>query len=152
MPIVDGMTSTKMIRSYEKSHPANHLSRRAALNGRIPIFAVSASLIEKEKQTCMDIGFDGWILKPINFKRVETLLTGIVEEDTRNGALYEPGQWERGGWFEKKSVDPFAMDTKPSDQAPILASKPPVGSPEPVDIPNPVGLSDSDPPEKSRTV
>src|SRR6266511_3580203 len=98
MPIADGMTSTKMIRSFEKIHLTNHLSKRAAMNGRIPIFAVSASLVEREKQKYMDIGFDGWILKPIDFKRVEILLTGIVEERARHGALYEPGQWERGGW------------------------------------------------------
>jgi CheY-like chemotaxis protein len=40
MPIVDGLTSTKMIRSFEKSHPETDLSSRAKGNGRVPIFAV----------------------------------------------------------------------------------------------------------------
>jgi CheY-like chemotaxis protein len=69
MPIVDGLTSTKMIRSFEKSHPSHLLSKRAARNGRVPIIAVSASLLEKERQTYIDAGFDGWILKPISFDR-----------------------------------------------------------------------------------
>jgi CheY-like chemotaxis protein len=68
-------------------------------NYRIPIFAVSASLVEREKQTYVDAGFDGWILKPIDFKRLNTLLAGISDEEVRKSCLYEPGQWERGGWF-----------------------------------------------------
>jgi CheY-like chemotaxis protein len=93
MPIVDGLTVTKMIRSFEKTHPQNSLSPRAATNGRVPIFAVSASL-ERERQIYIDGGFDGWILKPVDFKRLNALLLGIVEEETRNAHLYQPGRWE----------------------------------------------------------
>lgn len=101
MPIIDGLTSTEMIRSYEKTHSAGILSYRAALNGRIPVFAVSASLVEKDRQKYIDAGFDGWILKPIDFKRLAVLLSGIVEEDTRKSCLYKAGNWEKGGWFSK---------------------------------------------------
>ncbi|KAL9126953.1 MAG: hypothetical protein Q9217_004076 [Psora testacea] len=123
MPIVDGLTSTKMIRSFEKSHPSNTLSKRAALNGRTPIFAVSASLVEKERHTYIDSGFDGWILKPIDFKRLSVLLSGIVEADTRQSCLYEPGQWERGGWFCRGQPDIFSSATTPSPTAPVSSSK-----------------------------
>jgi CheY-like chemotaxis protein len=85
MPIVDGLASTKMIRSFEKTHPGNNLSLRASNNGRVPIFAVSASLVERERQTYINAGFDGWILKPIDFKRLNILLLGIVDDDTRSG-------------------------------------------------------------------
>ncbi|KJZ73183.1 hypothetical protein HIM_07380 [Hirsutella minnesotensis 3608] len=99
MPIVDGLTSTKMIRSAERSSEHHGYSKLAALNGRVPIFAVSASLVEKEKQTYVDAGFDGWILKPIDFKRLATLLQGIYDDETRYKSLYVAGEWERGGWF-----------------------------------------------------
>ncbi|KAF4345958.1 cyanobacterial phytochrome B [Fusarium beomiforme] len=99
MPIVDGLTSTKMIRSMEVSGEHQGHSSLANSNYRIPIFAVSASLVEREKQTYVDAGFDGWILKPIDFKRLNTLLAGISDEEVRKSCLYEPGQWERGGWF-----------------------------------------------------
>lgn len=112
MPIVDGLTSTKMIRSFEKSSPDEFLSRRAAMNGRVPIFAVSASLIEKNRQVYIDAGFDGWILKPIDFKRLTVMMSGIVEEKTRKSCLYEPGKWERGGWFAKQQPDVFTSYTK----------------------------------------
>lgn len=123
MPIVDGLTSTKMIRAFEKSPETTGLSSLAALNGRVPIFAVSASLVEREKPTYVEAGFDGWILKPIDFRRLNTLLQGIVEEDTRKSCLYETGQWERGGWFKAKpacekpggSADPSQDETPKAD-------------------------------------
>ena len=119
MPIVDGLTSTKMIRSFEKSSPDEFLSKRAALNGRVPIFAVSASLVEKNRQLYIDAGFDGWILKPIDFKRLTVIMSGIVEESTRESCLYQPGEWERGGWFAKRQPDVFTSFTKPSSKAPV---------------------------------
>lgn len=119
MPIVDGLTSTKMIRSYEKSHSQFNLSPRAAINGRVPIFAVSASLVERERQTYVSAGFDGWILKPVDFKRLNTLLAGIVEDETRNSCLYQPGEWERGGWFSKNQPSVFDAKTSPSNKTPV---------------------------------
>lgn len=119
MPIVDGLSSTKMIRSYEKTHAANILSPRAATNGRVPILAVSASLVERECQTYIDAGFDGWILKPIDFNRLNTLLMSIVDEETRKSCLYQPGQWERGGFFDRRQRSAFKAETTPSDESPV---------------------------------
>jgi CheY-like chemotaxis protein len=121
MPIVDGLTSTKMIRSFEKAHPTHVLSKRAALNGRIPVIAVSASLIEKERQSYIDDGFDGWILKPISFDRLKHIMLGIVDPAARKENLYRPGGWERGGWFQKAKKDLYAADTKPNEEPPMTA-------------------------------
>ncbi|KAH8684598.1 putative cyanobacterial phytochrome B [Tricladium varicosporioides] len=118
MPIVDGLTSAKMIRSFEKSHPGI-LSLRAAVNGRVPIFAVSASLVERERQTYIDAGFDGWILKPIDFKRLNVLLLGIVEDDTRDACLYKPGEWEQGGWFHSRQQLILDVVILPSEKTPV---------------------------------
>ncbi|KEF54446.1 uncharacterized protein A1O9_09613 [Exophiala aquamarina CBS 119918] len=122
MPIVDGFTSTKMIRSFEKTHSKSCLSERAQLNGRIPIFAVSASLDEAEREKYIQSGFDGWILKPVDFKRIGLMLDSIVDEDSRNSCLYEPGHWESGGWFSSKSEqsDLYDVDTTPSQEKPGL--------------------------------
>ncbi|CAI4215446.1 unnamed protein product [Parascedosporium putredinis] len=99
MPIMDGLTSTQTIRGWEKSPNALGLSRLASRNGQIPIFAVSASLVEEKKDLYLKAGFDGWIPKPINFVRLQLLLSGIANEETRLKCLYTPGQWEGGGWF-----------------------------------------------------
>ena len=119
MPIVDGLTSTKMIRSFEKSHPTHILSTRASLNGRVPIIAVSASLVERERQTYIDTGFDGWILKPISFSRLSEIMKGIVESDVRKNNLYRPGVWEHGGWFDEAQKDVFTANTRPSEKPPL---------------------------------
>nr|DAZ85347.1 TPA_exp: phytochrome-1 [Monilinia laxa] len=126
MPIVDGLTSTKMIRSFEKTHL--NLSPRAKLNGRVPIFAVSASLVERERQTYIDAGFDGWVLKPIDFKRLNVLLEGIVDSKVRESCLYRPGEWEHGGWFHKMQPSAFQSSTAPSNETPV--QNPPQIGPE----------------------
>lgn len=117
MPIVDGLTSTKMIRSFEKSHPMIEYSGRATLNGRVPIFAVSASLVEKDRHLYVQAGFDGWILKPVDFRRLNELFTGIVEDNTRESCLYTPGKWERGGWFGRRDEDIKSITNTPSGTA-----------------------------------
>jgi CheY-like chemotaxis protein len=105
MPIVDGLTSTKLIRAMEMSSEHKGHSTLASRCGRIPIFAVSASLVEELRDTYIEAGFDGWILKPIDFKRLSTLLKGIFDAEMRKSCIYVPGQWEKGGWFTEPSKD-----------------------------------------------
>ncbi|CCU78614.1 cyanobacterial phytochrome B [Blumeria hordei DH14] len=102
MPIVDGLLSTRMIRLFEKANPQRNLSKCAILNGRVPIFAVSASLNECELQTYIEIGFDGWVLKPIDFERLHVILLGTIDDNFRGASVYHPGQWEKGGWFNSR--------------------------------------------------
>ncbi|KAJ5173341.1 hypothetical protein N7492_005934 [Penicillium capsulatum] len=90
MPIVDGQSATKMIRAQEA---------RDSHHKRVPVFAVSASLMEKDRQGYIDCGFDGWIMKPIDFRRVHALLRGVRSSEDRDACLYQPGMWEQGGWF-----------------------------------------------------
>ncbi|KAJ5087168.1 hypothetical protein N7456_010784 [Penicillium angulare] len=99
MPIADGYTATKMIREFESKAGTESLSNTARPNSRVPIFAVSASLLESERQKYIDTGFDGWVMKPIIFTRLNELLSGIVDADAREKATYKPGEWENGGWF-----------------------------------------------------
>jgi DNA-binding response OmpR family regulator len=129
MPIVDGLTSTKMIRGIEDAGPAPHaLSYIAKLNGRVPVIAVSASLVESKRRTYINAGFDGWILKPISFERVNELMHGIVHAETRKAALYKPGAWEKGGWFDIARPKDQSAETEHSvsadagDDAPFAAA------------------------------
>lgn len=114
-----------MIRSFEKTQSTACLSSSAARNGRIPIFAVSASLVEKERQKYIDSGFDGWILKPVDFKRVEKLLKGMDDDNLRNEDLYQPGKWEQGGWFASSEDQKSIYDTltKPSGAKPVAEAE-----------------------------
>ena len=118
MPIVDGLSSTKMIRSFEKVNTERPKSAHTAANGRVPIIAVSASLVERERRTYVGAGFDGWILKPILFPRLLQLLRGIFDESVRTDALYKPeADWEKGGWFHLRGREDSA-ETKPDGRHP----------------------------------
>ncbi|KAJ5773728.1 hypothetical protein N7457_008624 [Penicillium paradoxum] len=99
MPIVDGMAATRMIRDFECKTPKTALSDKARHNDRVPIFAVSASLIEKERDSYIETGFDGWVMKPISFPRLNVLLSGLTNPVTRSETAYKRGEWENGGWF-----------------------------------------------------
>jgi len=104
MPIVDGIEATRMIREFENEPSSNlELSPRVATYGRIPIVAVSASLSEERVHEYMESGFDGWILKPIDFKRLEAIILAIEDERTREILLYGAGNWDKGGWFKVKN-------------------------------------------------
>ena len=92
-----------MVRAFEKSDRCQALSPLARPLGRTPIFAVSASLVEKERSTYVDAGFDGWILKPVDFTRLRHLCRGLKDASVREEDLYTEGSdkttWNRGGWL-----------------------------------------------------
>ena len=101
MPLVDGASSTRLIRKFEReTSPIVSLS--AFSNGRIPIIAVSASLIENALEQYKSTGFDGWILKPIDFQRLEAILAAIEDKQVRELLLHGQNTWDRGGWFKAK--------------------------------------------------
>ncbi|ORY73094.1 hypothetical protein BCR35DRAFT_281817 [Leucosporidium creatinivorum] len=102
MPIKDGFETTEAIRAMEAASPLPHAQLRPStiLNGRIPIIAVSASLPEKERPRLVESGFDGWSLKPVDFKRLRNLMRGAVDIARRKTDVYRPGFWEQGGWLE----------------------------------------------------
>ncbi|KAG5351128.1 hypothetical protein C0989_007834 [Termitomyces sp. Mn162] len=101
MPILNGFEATQKIRELERT--SRLLTRPAhQLNGRIPIFAVSASLAEKQHDELVQIGVDGWILKPIDFRRLAVIMKGVTDADQRARDIYRIGcNWEEGGWLKK---------------------------------------------------
>ena len=105
MPIVDGMDSTETIRKFEQSSHDHQLADKVKPLGRVPIFAVSASLIERDVQKYIDTGFDGYIMKPIDFKRVNAIFSGLKADNEREALTYMPGNWEHGGWFDQSKLE-----------------------------------------------
>lgn len=102
MPILNGFEATEQIRAVEAKSPASALRLSHRLNGRIPIFAVSASLFEQQRDKLSKCGMDGWILKPIDFKRLGVILSGVTDVGQRQRDLYRPGcNWESGGWLRE---------------------------------------------------
>jgi len=94
---MDGRKAAATIREIEpKVDEISPTVKR--VDGRIPILAVSATLLEADRSQ-LALYFDGWILKPIDFKRMLRLLSGISIVQHRVDDTYVRGEWERGGWF-----------------------------------------------------
>jgi len=104
MPIMDGKTAAKEIRKLEAdlgpNHGPNHDIDPLRVDGRIPIFAVSASLYESDR-TSLAEHFDGWLLKPLDFPRVRVLFAGLEDPAKRSAEVYVQGQWEKGGYLRE---------------------------------------------------
>jgi CheY-like chemotaxis protein len=101
MPIVNGLLATKIIRDFESKTPKAALSDKAIHNDRVPIFAVSASLLEANRKLYIETGFDGYVMKPIPFGRLNFLFKGLTDTAARVDATYSSdGEWEHGGWFD----------------------------------------------------
>jgi light-regulated signal transduction histidine kinase (bacteriophytochrome)/CheY-like chemotaxis protein len=118
MPICNGQDACKRIRQHEKQQGRDHkiANRPAAhiLNGRIPIFAVSATLDQSMRQEMCDIGMDGWLLKPIDFNRLRTLLKGLTHLEERQRERWAPGHvWEKGGWLSDPAHRPLEGASSP---------------------------------------
>ncbi|PBP21157.1 Histidine kinase osmosensor [Diplocarpon rosae] len=103
MPSVDGALATRMIRFYEKesSFRAQQATGRDSQTPRprVPILAMSAQLFEDHRFEYIQTGFDGWIVKPLDFQRLDLILQGVKNAGAKRESLYVPGQWEKGGWF-----------------------------------------------------
>ncbi|MCO5590079.1 hypothetical protein L7F22_044048 [Adiantum nelumboides] len=108
MPICNGQDSCRRIRECEDKRKGSELANRPAphiLNGRIPIFAVSATLDYSMRQEMSDIGMDGWLLKPIDFNRLRNLLKGLTHLEIRDQDTWKPGHaWEKGGWLSEPAT------------------------------------------------
>lgn len=103
MPICDGFTATKRIREIEAKPATSPTPETPAVHpaipSHIPIFAVSASLHEHQHDYLLECGFSGFILKPINFARLQELMRGVYDAPTLEENQYVAGRWEKGGWL-----------------------------------------------------
>ena len=124
MPILNGFEATQKIREIEEQFEAKWgtLARPSKrLNGRIPIFAISASLRESQRDELMRYGMDGWILKPVDFKRLNIIMQGVLDPSRRRQDMYFPGcNWECGGWLS--STMPHDPDEEPPLPTPSSSS------------------------------
>ena len=119
MPLIDGIEATRLIRAHEKeminpltltahaeseiTTPPNTDYPNMINNKRIPIVAVSASLSEQRIDEYINAGFDAWIMKPIDFRRLSLILKAINGVEERKNILYGIDSWERGGWFNTEN-------------------------------------------------
>lgn len=112
MPLLNGYEATERIRALEEENKEPPRRFSHLLNGRLPIFAVSASLREDQREDMFNLGIDGWILKPIDFKRLRIILKGVSDLSQREKDVYHSGcNWEMGGWLTRPRYVPENQDS-----------------------------------------
>ncbi|WWC66984.1 uncharacterized protein I206_100891 [Kwoniella pini CBS 10737] len=111
MPIMDGRQAAREIRKLEAKLESQRDIEPLRVDGRIPIFAVSASLYESDRHNLAE-HFDGWLLKPLDFARVRTLLAALEDPAKRSAEVYEQGHWEKGGYLRAAPSPSSSPDTK----------------------------------------
>jgi CheY-like chemotaxis protein len=98
MPLLDGFQATERIRQSEAQKvAASPPSSDSQLP--IPIIAISASLEEPCKDEYSRKGVDGWMLKPVNFRRLDMMVRGIHDTGLRDIFLSSEVTWGQGGWL-----------------------------------------------------
>ena len=72
MPVVDGFESTRLIRHHEKS---------IASAKRVPIIALTASLLSDGEERCKDAGMNGFLFKPYDVRDLRRILEQWLGSD-----------------------------------------------------------------------
>jgi len=62
MPVMDGISAAKMIRSIENESPGTEGAKRR----RITIVAMTANAMKGDRQICLDAGMDDYLAKPVS--------------------------------------------------------------------------------------
>ncbi len=65
MPHLDGCEVTTAIRSLEN---------KGALLGRMPIIGLSAHALPGHRETCLAVGMDDYVTKPVSYEKLESLV------------------------------------------------------------------------------
>lgn len=68
MPVLDGVSATRAIRSREQAGSASH---------RLPIIAMTANALQEDRERCMAAGMDGYIAKPVNLRTLQAELLRV---------------------------------------------------------------------------
>ena len=87
MPIMDGYDATKAIRAWENEVKQ---ANKNIKNDRLPIIAVTAHAMTDELMTCLDVGMDDYISKPIDFTILFSRLTHWIKPKKRNSSQALP--------------------------------------------------------------
>ena len=68
MPQLDGVETTKRIRSNEAGQPG----------GRTPILALTANTLVEDRYACFEAGMDGFLIKPLDREKLADALAGLA--------------------------------------------------------------------------
>jgi len=73
MPVLDGLSATKMIREME-----------ARSGTHVPVIALTANVMPGDRERCLAAGMDGFLAKPFNKGQIAEILARFARSDARN--------------------------------------------------------------------
>jgi CheY-like chemotaxis protein/HPt (histidine-containing phosphotransfer) domain-containing protein len=82
MPIMDGFEATQQLRRLEAERTPGALGNREI---RLPIIALTANVMDGDRERCMSIGFDDYLPKPFRTHELQAMLRRWVKLDTGAG-------------------------------------------------------------------
>src|SRR6202034_4230027 len=68
MPHLDGIETTKRIRSHEAGQPGR----------RTPVLALTANTLVEDRYACFEAGMDGFLIKPLDREKLADALAGLA--------------------------------------------------------------------------
>ncbi|MEZ8613561.1 response regulator [Vibrio sp. 10N.222.51.C8] len=78
MPVLDGFEATKQIRALEEG-AAKH----------IPIIALTANVVQRDKHLCFDVGMDEFLPKPVNQGKLREIVASFLSKETESNKEHE---------------------------------------------------------------
>ncbi len=94
MPIMDGLTVTRIIRALEQNSPLPHpldsdLEKRLALRlggAKLPIIAMTAHALSDDQRMCLDAGMDDYVTKPFQPEQLYMALLSLPQQNSPESA------------------------------------------------------------------
>jgi CheY-like chemotaxis protein len=89
MPVMDGLTATAIIRSFEKGGAApeelpDDIKKKLAnnlLGQHLPIVAMTAHALNEDKEMCLSAGMDKYVTKPFQYDMLTSVLQSLIDEN-----------------------------------------------------------------------
>ncbi|MCF7506846.1 response regulator [Vibrio sp. L3-7] len=78
MPVLDGFEATKQIRVLEEGSSKH-----------IPIVALTANVVQRDKHLCFDVGMDEFLPKPVNQGKLREIVASFLSKETESSKEHE---------------------------------------------------------------
>ena len=78
MPVLDGFEATKQIRALEEGSSKH-----------VPIVALTANVVQRDKHLCFDVGMDEFLPKPVNQGKLREIVVSFLSKGSESSKQHE---------------------------------------------------------------
>jgi CheY-like chemotaxis protein/HPt (histidine-containing phosphotransfer) domain-containing protein len=113
MPVMDGLEATRRIRD----------SRSAVKNHRIPVIAMTAGVMQNDREQCLNAGMNDYVAKPVSPHALAEVLGKWLPKEKNEGGKKNTDSGAAAAYFNQQSsaiFDRAAMMTLLMDDADLI--------------------------------